>query len=669
MTEPPVPSLDSSPGVDAPAGSDAPADLVQAGRDAFERHAWLESFEALSGADAAGALAGPELELLAEAAFFAGRADARIGAKERAFKAYQDAGDEVRAGYLAVDVAREHAIRRRLSIASGWVRRAERLLEGKLETYAHGYLALARSEMSKEGGDLSTAMSQALEAAEIGTRTGNADLRALALTLLAMLRIGSGDAKEGFALLEEAAIAAVGGELSLIIAGFTSCSMIAACRELTDYRRASEWLEATDAWCKRQDLSGFPGICRIHRAEIVALHGGWEQAEQELRRATSELAGFDAIPPMADGLYTLGDIRRLRGDAAGAEDALRQAHALGRSPQPALALIRLADGKVKAASAAIDAALEESGWNRWQRARLLAAQVEIAIASGDVGRARAAADELSRIVEGYPSPALTAGQHEAVGRALLAEGEAPAAIRELRAAIDGWREVGSPYQMARVRAVLSRALRTVGDEDDADLELRAARDEFERLGALPDLTAADEALREREERLARPGQTLRTFMFTDIVGSTNLAEALGDEAWERLLRWHDDTLRSLVVRHGGEVVKSTGDGFFVAFESGRTAIASAIAIQRALAEHRDATGFVPPVRIGLHSANATRRGHDYSGIGVHVAARVAALASGGEIYASEDTLGEAGDVTTSGTSEVSVKGIAAPIRVATIAWS
>ena len=660
MSESPAPLVDAS------------TDPLAAGRDAFRRHAWEDAFDLLAKADAAATLSGPDLELLAEAAFFAGQPEARIDAKERAFKAYLDGGDATRAGYVAVDVAREHWLRRRKSIASGWLRRAERLLEGQPESYAQGYLALAHSEAAREAGEIDTAVDEATRAVDIALRTGDADLRALALTVLAQLRIGMGDPKEGFGLLEEAAIAAVGGELTPITAGVTSCQMISACRNISDYRRATEWLEATDEWCKRQEVSGFPGICRIHRAEIVALHGGWEQAEQELRRATNELAAFDAIPPMADGLYAIADIRRLRGDTAGAEEALREAHALGRSPQPALALIRLADGKVRAASAAIDAALEESTGDQWQRARLLAAQVEIAIVGGDVARARVAADELTAIVERYESPALAAGQNEALGRVLLAEGDHAGSIRALRGALDGWREVGSPHQVARVRAVLSRALRARGDEDDADLELRAARDEFERLGALPDLHAAESELRELEERRARPDQARRTFMFTDIVGSTNLAEALGDEAWDRLLRWHDDALRALVARHGGEVVKSTGDGFFVAFESGRMAVACAIAIQRALAEHRVATGYVPAVRIGIHTANATRRGQDYAGVGVHVAARVAALAGGGEIYASEDALHEAADgrdISASPTTEVSVKGIAAPIRVATIAWS
>jgi class 3 adenylate cyclase len=257
----------------------------------------------------------------------------------------------------------------------------------------------------------------------------------------------------------------------------------------------------------------------------------------------------------------------------------------------------------------------------------------------------------------------------ALGRVLIAEGDAPAAARELRAATKGWREVGAPYEVARARAVLSRALYAVGNDDEAELELQAALDAFRRLGASVDVEAAERDLRHAEDRRSGPRSTRKTFMFTDIVGSTNLAEALGDRAWERLLRWHDEMLRTLVAGGAGEIVKSTGDGFFVAFESARSGVDCAVSIQRALLEHRDNTGFALSVRIGLHTAQANQRGSDYSGTAVHVAARVAALAGGGQILATAETLAEAADVSSSaGRTEV-IKGVSAPVSVAEIAWS
>ena len=157
--------------------------------------------------------------------------------------------------------------------------------------------------------------------------------------------------------------------------------------------------------------------------------------------------------------------------------------------------------------------------------------------------------------------------------------------------------------------------------------------------------------------------------FTTRDHQQQVAEALGDQAWERLLRWHDDMLRKEVASARGEIVNSTGDGFFVAFESARAGVDCAISIQRALVDHRKGTGFAPPVRIGVHTAEANRRGADYSGKGVHVAARVAALAGGGEILATAETLAEAGDVSVSDSRTVPVKGVAAPVSLAAIGWT
>jgi class 3 adenylate cyclase len=646
-----------------------PTDPLTAGRGAFDRHAWTDAFELLSRAEEAAGLSGQDLEKLAVAAFFAARADRRADILERAFKAHVAEDNPIRAAFVALDLAHNLGLRRKMSLASAWTRRAERILVGHPETYAHAVLELMRSELARAAGNIDEAIARANEGLAIATRTGPPDVHAMALSALATLKIATGASQEGLALLEEAAIAAVSGDLSPLVAGVTSCQMIAACRDLTDYQRASEWLEAADRWCENQDVSGFPGICRVHRAEILALRGGWERAAAELRTATAELEAYEAIPPMADGLYALGEIRRLMGDLEGAEEALRQAHALGRTPQPALALIRLDAGRIKAAAAAIDAALAEPSSDQWARARLLAAKVEISLAAGQPRQARTAADELALIVDDYPSPALMAGRHQAFGGVLLAEGDGPGAVRELQAAQRLWRDVGAPYEVARTRAALSRALRSVDNEDDADLELRAARDEFARLGAGPDLRAADAELRTVAERRGRPVQVRRVFLFTDIVSSTNLAEVLGNEAWERLLAWHDTTLRTLFARTGGQVVNSTGDGFFVAFESAREAVDCAIAIQRALDEHRRSSGFAPQVRIGIHAAEASRRGDDYSGIGVNVASRVAALAGGGEILATAETLSTVDDVFAVDPREVPIRGVSTPIRVATVRWA
>jgi class 3 adenylate cyclase len=644
-----------------------PAEAVARARAALERHAWTEAFDAFGQADAPGALSGDDLEAYAVSAFFVARAKQGVEIKERAFRAHAADGNSARAAVVAIDIGREYWYMGRQSIAAGWLRRAERLLEAEPRGYAHGWLALAKGESARAEGDIDAALAFAEEAVAIGGRNTDHDLEAAAMTSLGGMKIATGATSAGIQMIEDAAFSAANGELSPLMTGVTYCSMIAACRDLTDYRRASEWTDAAEQWCTRQSVSGFPGVCRVHRAEVTALTGAWDRAAKELEQATIELAAYNAVPPMADGYYAIGEIRLRMGDLDGAEAALRSAHGLGRTPEPALALIRLARGAKREASAAIDAAVAAT-WDRVSLGRLLPAQVEIALANGDVGRARTAVEALAELADDAASPAMRGVLAATRGRVLLAEGDAAGARRELDTAVERWRDVGAPYEVARARLVLADALVALGDETTADLERQSAHDEFERLGARLDLAAAERAIAVANARRAAPEQVRMTFMFTDIVASTQLAEAVGDAAWSDLLRWHDDALRARIRDHRGTVVNTTGDGFFVAFGSAAPAVACAVAIQQTLVEHRRSSGFALSVRIGLHSAVANRQGDDYSGVGIHVAARVAALAEGGEILATEATLSEAGAATTDAPRTVSVKGVSEPLSVASVAW-
>jgi class 3 adenylate cyclase len=217
--------------------------------------------------------------------------------------------------------------------------------------------------------------------------------------------------------------------------------------------------------------------------------------------------------------------------------------------------------------------------------------------------------------------------------------------------------------------LLAKAHHGLGNEDAAVMEARAAREAFQRLGAQPAAEASGKLLGELAAAAEVPEQVSRAFMFTDIVKSTDLIGVIGDEAWEDLLAWHDVTLRSLFASHSGEVAHHTGDGFFAAFGNARSALDCAVAIQRALADHRRAHGFAPAVRIGVHAAKATRRGQDYSGKEVHKAARIAALAGGGEIMASVETASDADPaISVLDAREVALKGVAEPVEVVRIQW-
>jgi class 3 adenylate cyclase len=643
-------------------------DPSRAARDALDRHAWREALELLRAADARGDLSAEDLELLGLAAWWSGENDTCIAARERAYAAWLKRGEKRAAALVALSLTRDHSGRLAASQASTWLRRAERLLKDEPESVEHGYLRMMQARRELGNADFDRAVELGDQAVDIGTKFGDPNLQALGLVYQGMSLVGRGDLEEGLALLDEATVAAVSGELTPMTTGVVYCNMISTCQELAEYRRAGEWTDAAQRWCDRQAIGGFPGLCRVHRAEIIRLRGAWAEAEQEARQACTELMDHGLPAFAAEGFYEVGEIRLRMGDRAAAEEAFRQANELGRDPQPGLALLRLAEGNVEAAGALIRRSLEETR-EPLHRVQRLPAQVDIALAAGDPERAETAVAELDEIAGRYGSTAIQATAACARARLQLDRGDAAGAGENARRGWELWREIDAPYEAALARVSLGLSYRAGGDEDSGVLELQAARSALERLGAVPDAARVTELL--GEDVVAAPSgrRVTRTFMFTDIVRSTNLVEAIGDEAWEDLVGWHDRILRALFAKHGGEEVDHAGDGFFVAFDDPRAALESAVAIQRSLAEHRRTNGFAPPVRIGIHAAEAIDRRGDYGGKEVHRAARIGAAADGGEIMATVETVAAAGDGwEVSESREVRLKGISEPARLVTVSW-
>jgi class 3 adenylate cyclase len=155
-------------------------------------------------------------------------------------------------------------------------------------------------------------------------------------------------------------------------------------------------------------------------------------------------------------------------------------------------------------------------------------------------------------------------------------------------------------------------------------------------------------------------------MFTDIVDSTKLVEVLGEEKWRKLLTWHDRRLRELIEQAGGEVIKQTGDGYFAAFQTPAAAIEAAAGIQRSLDEHEP---LAPDVRIGMHTGGAFHKDDaDYAGQGVHMAARIGALAGGGEILVSRDSLDGGTRFQLSEPRLETLKGFDEPLELVSVDW-
>ena len=648
---------------------DSPRNPLAAGRDALQRHAWREAFEQLRGADFAEPLPPEDLELLAEAAGWVGRLDESIAVRERAHAAYLARGDRRRAGFIALLLSHDYFAKGQSSIGNGWIRRAERLLDAEQNSIEYGHLLRARGLLAS---DPDEGLAHARAAYDLATRLGDRDLAALELQEQGRLLVAKGEVAEGLALLEDAAMHAVSGTLGPLATGDIFCNAIDVCRKLADFGRASEWTDAARQWCDREGILGFPGVCRVYRAGILRLRGALTDAAREATDACEELRPY-SVSASSEAFYELGEVRLRLGELTAAAEAFRQAHELGRDPQPGLALLRLAEGKVEAARTAIKSALADESRDRLARSQLLPAQVEIALAAGDLDGARAAADELEAIANVYATPALNAAAQCMRGQVQIAAGEAAGALRSLRAGCRLWQKLDAPYETARARLALATVHRAAGDLETAALELTAARSAFERLGAVLDVKRAVEAQASAANaHSAEPELTraeTRTFMFTDIVRSTQLVEAIGDESWADLVRWHDQTLRAIFATYGGQEVDHAGDGFFVAFSAARPAIECGIAIQRTLVDHRRKAGFAPQLRIGLHTAPAQRQGNAYRGKGVHVAARIAALAEAGEILASRDTLPSApAGITLSAPRFATLKGLSEPLEIVTLGW-
>ena len=640
---------------------------LERGREAFERRAWGLAFDEFRCADASASLAPEDLERLGEAARWSRHFDEMLDTFERAAAAYESAGERRSAARVAVKLTIEHHARRGDALAAGWVGRAGRLLEGEPACRERGLFLMCIAQGMFFAGNGPAALQLSEEMVELGRELGDRDVEALGRLAMGHARLLGGEAQEGTALIDEAMAAALGGELELWTTGQIFCSTIFACRNRGDWGRAGEWSVASLRWCERQSLSGFPGLCRFHRAEVMRFRGELDRAERDASDAVDEL--LLAAPRWAAwGLHELGEIRRRRGDLTGAVESFRHSAELGFDPQPGLALLRLDEGKPTVARRAIlEALADENGMAREGRWLVLPAAVEVAIAAGDADLARSGLAELEQLAESLDTTAVRAAAMVASGRVALSESRTDDAIRDLRRGARMWSEIDVPYEAAQARELLAGAYGQLGDPDSAELELTTARATFERIGA-------EGAARRLESRLSESGAlqhtAVRTFMFTDIVDSTRLVETLGDEQWESLLAWHDRMLRGCFEARAGEEVKHEGDGFFVAFAEPGGAIECACSIQRTLRDHRRDHGFAPRVRIGLHVAEATDRGGDYVGHGVHKTARIAAAASAGEIIASRDTLAAAGNAfPVVNERSLELKGLAQPVPVATVDWS
>jgi ATP/maltotriose-dependent transcriptional regulator MalT len=497
----------------------ATADALTRGREAFARRAWGEAYRALAEADAgaeAGAWSGRgrgadrggahldphDLERLATAAYLAGHDQEHATALERAHKGFVTAGATTAALRCAFWLGMTLAQRGEDARAGGWFARAARLVEDDPDRPERAYTLLPAALQQLEQ-DPVRARSLFAAAAELAARSDDRDLQALARLGLGQALIEGGEVVRGMALLDEVMTAVQGEEVSAVAAGLLYCAVIDACQACFDLQRAQEWTAALTDWCASQpDLVPYRGQCLVHRAELLQLHGEWDEALAEAERASERFRQAPGQSAIGAAYYRTAELHRVRGDRDAAEANYRLASRSGHAPEPGLALLRLDVGELDRAAATLRRALDEEHPQPSKRANLLAAAVEVALAGADLEGARRSADALAGLAAELDAPMLVAAAAHATGAVALAEGDARAALAALRRASAGWRDLGVPYEAARVRVRVGLACRELGDEEGAALELEAARAAFASLGARPEL--------ERLSRLERPVQVARS---------------------------------------------------------------------------------------------------------------------------------------------------------------
>jgi tetratricopeptide (TPR) repeat protein len=478
------------------------APLLERAQGAAAIGDWRQAYALFVQADAREPLAPPDLAVFANCAYAAGHVQATIHAWERLHAEGLRAGDHLMAAGAAVRVALHLLFDTALMAPiRGWASRAERLLAGRPDTPVHAWIAVVRSYERLLSGDFGRAREWARRAIDVGT---GRDPAAVALGRIAEARslILEGDVARGLDLLNEAAVATMSGELDPLSTGVVYCEVVCALQAVAQYDLAEQWTQAMERWRHGRPVGSIHGRCRVHRAEILRLRGSCLDAEREALAACEELRPY-LRREFGWPLTELGRIRLRMGDVRGAEEAFLAAHQAGWDAQPGLALVRLAQGDAPLAAALIRAALDNPvnvpskelpPNSDLRRTPLLAAQVEIEIAAGDLDRARSAADELTRVAAVFESRALAAGAVLARGQVRLAAGDTAGARRDFETAVLQWDEIGAPYEAALGRMGLAQAHRAEGHEAHAVLEFRAAHKAFARIGAASHATRAADAI-------------------------------------------------------------------------------------------------------------------------------------------------------------------------------
>lgn len=459
---------------------------LDAGRTAFAERRWAEAHERLAAADAAGGIEPSDLELLATAAFLRGKGEACLSALTRAHSAFAAADDPEGAARTAGWLALYQIELGDLSRNFEWVPRALRLANALREpSSVTGLVRLPPAIAQLASGDPGGAEVRFREIGDIAERMQDPDLAALAMFGRGNCLVDLGREADGFACFDAAVAAVSAGQVSAVGSGIILCTVVSVAHTGFDLARATEWTKALDDWCRDQpELIAYSGQRHALRAALLLLQGAWAEAAAVAELGMSRLRAGDYRAAFG-APYHFGEIQRVRGAFRSAAESYRRAGATAWEPQPGLALLDLAEGRVARARDGIR--LSASIADGFTRRQLLRAVVEIEVAAGEAGAARRALGELNELGRSAPTPMFAAVSAFAEAQVLLAEGDDAGALSSARSAADSWRALGVPYETARSRVLAGRALADLGETGRARTEFDAARGVFLELGADPAL--------------------------------------------------------------------------------------------------------------------------------------------------------------------------------------
>ncbi len=455
------------------------------GREAYGRQEWQSARDRLAAPDL-DELETSDLRALATAAFLVGDTETSMRALERSFQLHEEGDDPQAAARDALVLTMVLDLSGHAAASGGWMARATRLLEGSPDSAEHGFLQRNVMLQHVFGGRPAEAVELAVTVVDAGRRHGEPDLVAMGLVVQGRMAIYQSRVREGLALLDEAMLGVVSGDVSPIMSGRIYCTMIDACKELDDVRRMTDWTRLLSTWCEAQEgLVSFTGQAAVHRAQIMRAQGAWSDALDELALA-EERYRVQGLEESALGDVELerAGLLRMRGDLDAAAAAYAAADERGYDPQPGLTLLWLALGRVDAAVAASRRMLDDYQ-NPVRRSQVLPVVVQVLLAAGDVDGAATCAQELEQIAAAFGSPAVTASAAYGRGTVSLAQDSAPDALPHLRAAWRAWLDLGARYEAAWARTRIAQAFRAMDDEDSAAAELTVAGRIFAELGAEP----------------------------------------------------------------------------------------------------------------------------------------------------------------------------------------